>query len=415
MRDHSLEPAALGDGTDEHRTSGSLLDRLIARFARSRLDRLAFIGGLVVVLPSGVAIQVGRPGPGDARVRLFSHRPVWSGLRRGALGFAESFLAGECAVDNLTSLFDFFIVNKDALEEAGGGWLRADKRDRAFHFSRENTRSGSRRNIAEHYDLGNPFYRLWLDAGMQYSSGIYRGASDTLEVAQRVKLDRVMASLDVRPSDTVLEIGCGWGAVLEEVARAGAHAVGLTLSEEQARFARARLAGVPGGAEVDIRLQDYRDVDGQFDRIVSIEMIEAVGEKYWPTYFQTLRRALKPDGHAVIQAITIRPSSFVAYRREPDFIQRYVFPGGMLPTVPLMRVEARRAGLDFETIESFGTSYAQTLRDWRERFEACWPKIEKLGFDDRFRRLWLYYLTYCEAGFDGGVIDVGLYKLRPIG
>ncbi|HEY1089744.1 MAG TPA: cyclopropane-fatty-acyl-phospholipid synthase family protein, partial [Burkholderiaceae bacterium] len=258
------------------------------------------------------------------------------------------------------------------------------------------------------------FYARWLDASMLYSSALYDGAAhDSLEAAQARRLERIVTMLGVQPGDAVLEIGCGWGTLAATLAKnCEAQVTGVTLSTEQLAFARQRASDWGVAERVDLRLQDYRDVPGRFDRIVSIEMIEAVGEAYWPTYFSTLRERLKPGGVAVLQAITIADRYFESYRRGADFIQRCIFPGGMLPSPAVLREQAERAGFEIEETQLFGPSYALTLAEWRRRFLAEWPQIEPLGFDAAFKRLWSYYLSYCEAGFRAGRVDVGLYRLR---
>jgi cyclopropane-fatty-acyl-phospholipid synthase len=278
--------------------------------------------------------------------------------------------------------------------------------NRVRHAMHRNTRRGSRRNIEAHYDLGNAFYSTWLDATMNYSSALYRNPGDTLEDAQNAKLDRVIELLAPRRGDEILEIGCGWGAVAERLAGL-CRFTGVTLSHEQLAYTSARVS-----VNADIRLQDYRDVAGTFDRIVSIEMFEAVGEAYWGEYFERLRNALRPGGHAVLQVITIEEGRFARYRSAPDFIQKYIFPGGMLPTVPIMQRLIAQYGLSLERIELFGASYAATLAEWQRRFQAAWPSLQELGFDRRFKRMWEYYLAYCQSGFANNAIDVGLYLIK---
>jgi len=415
MVEHSLEDAA--GQSSRSALAGAVwsraFDKAIVSLAASRLAG-ALQGSIIVSLPSGITVTLGDDTGGEtAQVQLVSYKPLWRCMTRGPLGFAESYMRDELRSSDLAAVFRFFIANKPALDEAGRGWFRVRRQDRSYHGARRNTRTGSRRNIAEHYDLGNDFYRLWLDAGMQYSSALYRNDHACLEAAQAAKLDAVMHALDLKPDMSVLEIGCGWGAVAERVVAAGAELVALTLSTEQATYTRERLSALrERSVASDIRLQDYRDVDGCYDRVVSIEMIEAVGEEYWPAYFETVKQRLAPGGAAVIQAITIEEKSFAEYRGTTDFIQRYVFPGGMLPTKARIVEEAAAAGLVCETLEEFGLSYARTLRQWRRRFKAAWPEIQKLGFDERFRRLWNYYLVYCEVGFEQNVIDVALYRLR---
>jgi cyclopropane-fatty-acyl-phospholipid synthase len=289
-------------------------------------------------------------------------------------------------------------------------WLRR-LRNRVFHRLNANTRRGSRRNIRHHYDLGNAFYQRWLDPGMTYSSALFTAPDQTLEDAQTAKQQRAITLLEVNGGETVLEIGCGWGGLAERLVQmAGCRVRGVTLSPAQLDYATTRL----GSAPAELLLQDYRDISGEFDRIVSIEMMEAVGEAYWPSYFAALHDRLKPGGLAVLQAITIREDQFEGYRRSTDFIQHYIFPGGMLPTITEIKRQTERAGMLLRSIETFGASYACTLAEWRKRFHAAWPEIERQGFDKKFRRMWDYYLAYCEGGFRAGTIDVGLYVLaRP--
>ncbi len=385
---------------------------LLATLARSLPDLAT--GSLRLRLPSGTSAVLG-PGQGvEADLDVKSFALVRRAMLRGTVGFAESYINREIETSNLANVFRFFLANFERLDRAGGGWFKVRSPDRLAHRRRANTRKGSRRNIAAHYDLGNGFYRRWLDDGMTYSSGIFADGAATLEEAQDAKYAAIADALDVKPGMRVLEIGCGWGGMAETLARRGAHVTALTLSREQLAYARERLAAAGLADRVEVRLEDYRDVTGTFDRIVSVEMIEAVGEENWPAYFATLRDRLHPGGSAVLQAITIREESFETYRRHPDFIQRYIFPGGMLPTKALMEEHAREAGCAFAQLRTFGACYARTLALWREQFSANWPAIRELGFDDRFRRMWLYYLVYCEVGFDDGLIDVGLYRVaRP--
>ena len=348
----------------------------------------------------------------DAALVLKSYGVFWNSVRRGTIGFAESFIAGECETSDLPALFRFFIDNRQTLSSAGRGHFKVRARDRNYHAARANSREGSRDNIAAHYDLGNAFYACWLDASMTYSSALFTAPGMTLEAAQTAKYDLIFDALTVQAGHRILEIGCGWGACAARLASYGAMVTGLTLSRQQFDAAQTRLAGLRLSEAADIRIEDYRDTTGTFDRIVSIEMIEAVGEENWPDYFAALRDRLAPDGIAVVQAITIQPSIFDEYRRKADFIQRYIFPGGMLPTERSLAEHAAAAGLTFERVATFGASYVETLGTWRQRFHAAWPRIEALGFDDRFRRTWDYYLAYCEAGFDRGAIDVGVYRFQ---
>jgi cyclopropane-fatty-acyl-phospholipid synthase len=388
-------------------------DAIIARTLR-RAFGPETRGRLEVVLPSAHRVMLGSGNEAPARIVLHSYACIWRLASRGSLGPAESYLRGELDTSDLGAVLRFFISNYEALETSGRGLFSFKPRlpDILWHRRRENTLKGSKRNIAAHYDLGNAFYTLWLDPGMTYSSAVYRDGAQALEAAQDEKYNIVLDALGELNGKSLLEIGCGWGGLAERAIARGANVVGLTLSTEQRSFARDRLAAAGLSDRADIRLQDYRAVEGSFDAIASVEMIEAVGEAHWPRYFSTLHDRLKPGGVASIQAITIDEKYFDSYRRQADFIQRYIFPGGMLPTVSRMREEAVRAGLGFEVIERFGQSYARTLDEWRQKFRAAWPEIEKQGFDERFRRMWEYYLTYCEVGFESGDVDVGVYRLR---
>lgn len=371
-------------------------------------------GTVIVEFPTGHRVQFGRmKGDEAAFIKLSNYGVLWKSLRRGPIGFAEAFIDGDFEADNLDSLFHFFLCNRDRLCGAGGSLFRVRVGDRFAHLLRRNSRKGSRRNISDHYDLGNEFYRLWLDDEMNYSSGIYTSGARSLEMAQDAKINAALEMLELRGGEDILEIGSGWGAFARAAARKHeAKVTGLTLSHEQLALASERASDEALDGNCIFRLQDYRDTKNSYDRIVSIEMIEAVGEENWPQYFKTLHDRLEPDGSAVIQSITICSCVFPRYRRKADFIQRYIFPGGMLPTQEIIGEQAERAGLKLETKRTFGRCYARTLDEWRDRFEAAWPQIADLGFDERFRRKWLYYLAYCKAGFEDGVIDVGLYRLR---
>ncbi|WP_295807252.1 cyclopropane-fatty-acyl-phospholipid synthase family protein [uncultured Nitratireductor sp.] len=366
-------------------------------------------GRLIIGLPHGETIMLAGSAAGvEASISFTNWRGFWRILRDGEIGFAQGWIDGDWSSPDLDAMLAFGLDNTDQLAGINSGSRFAALLNRVKHRLNANTRRGSRRNIVAHYDLGNAFYARWLDSGVNYSSALYRTGEEDLDTAQKAKLDRAVKLLGIDGGESVLEIGCGWGAMAERLIECGVGKVtGLTLSDEQRAFADVRLAGTPA----DIRLQDYRDCDGQFDRIVSIEMIEAVGAEYWATYFGKLGASLRPGGSALLQAITIADEHYEGYRRMPDFIQRYIFPGGMLPTKTILRVEAARAGLSLVHQETFGVSYALTLRAWRDRFLSAWPDIARLGFDERFRRMWLYYLVYCELGFRSGRIDVGFYKL----
>ncbi|MDM0011283.1 cyclopropane-fatty-acyl-phospholipid synthase family protein [Variovorax sp. J22P168] len=401
---------ASGEGSDRvadgrRRLGAPTLHRLLARL----LGNVAR-GALSVQLPDGTRLE-GRgavDGP-QAAMTLHRWRPLARLLRKGDLGLAESYRDGDWSTPDLAALLEFGIRNEDSWGDVlEGSWLARRFGD-LFRWSRANTRPGSRRNIAFHYDMGNDFYAQWLDPALIYSSALYATGDESLEAAQAAKLDRIVELLAPRPGAKVLEIGCGWGALATRLAGIhGVHLTGLTLSTEQLAHAQQQVRAQQLDA-VDLRLQDYRDVEGQYDRIVSIEMLEAVGERFWPTYFDTLRERLAPGGSGVLQVITIADDYFERYRRSTDFVQRFIFPGGKLPSVAAMQKHAARAGLAMHTAESFGESYALTLAEWRRRFHAAWPTIAALGYDEGFRRLWEYYLCYCEAGFRAGRVDVGLF------
>lgn len=382
--------------------------------ALARLLRQLAMGSLSVVTPEGRRLVGRGPLPGP-EATLVLHR--WRALRRlvtgGDIAFSQAYIAGDWSSPDLPALIELAAHNLPVLAGRVDALAPVRLWNRLCHALKSNSKTGSRRNIAFHYDLGNDFYRAWLDAGMCYSSAVAIEPGQTLEQAQQARLARIVDMLEVRPGQRVLEIGCGWGALAAALAQAGTAITGITLSREQLAHAQAMIAADPALAgRAELRLQDYRDVAERYDRVVSIEMLEAVGEAYWPTYFAKLRACLEMGGTAVLQVITITEDRFEAYRRNTDFIQRHIFPGGMLPTKGHIAEQARLAGLELVENRCFGLGYAQTLAEWRARFLTAWPQIEALGFDADFRRLWEYYLAYCEGGFRAGAIDVGLYRLK---
>ncbi|MBS0452712.1 MAG: class I SAM-dependent methyltransferase [Proteobacteria bacterium] len=386
---------------------------------RSQLQRLlaqAHCGSLRLELPDGkVVVQRGRTEGPHATLQLHRWRALRRLLTQGDLGLAESYWDGDWSTADLVTLLEFGVRNEAAWGALLQGGALARLIARARHLLNANSRRGSRRNIAAHYDLGNDFYAAWLDPRLIYSSALYAPGDTTLESAQQRKLGRIRQLLSLQPNHDVLEIGCGWGALAIDLAqRHEVRVTGLTLSQRQLEYARAQVAKAGLQASIELRLQDYREVRGQYDRIVSIEMLEAVGEAYWPRYFQAMRDRLKPGGCAVVQVILINDKYFPHYRESADFIQRHIFPGGMLPCDAAVREQAARAGLRVECTDRFGGSYARTLVEWRARFEAAWPELLAQGFDSSFRRLWRYYLSYCEVGFRTGRIDVALYRLRHV-
>ncbi len=392
--------------------SEGIFGNLVVAAAR-RLLPANFKGTLELTLPSGRKEVLGTKGTGfDADLTLRNFKVIWASVRRGHLGFFDRYMAGDIESRDPTTFFRFYLQNQQGLDAASQGIFFSSFFDRLWHMGRDNTREGSKDNIAAHYDLGNAFYEQWLDETMSYSSAVFDGSGNSLEAAQRRKIEKVLEAAEVQKGKSVLEIGCGWGGVAEAAGKLGAKLRGITLSAEQLAFAKARMARQKLDKRVELVFEDYRDTRGVFDAIASVEMIEAVGEAHWPVYFKTLFDRLKPGGVAAIQGITIREENFEGYRNSVDFIQRYIFPGGMLLTKQIIREQTQAAGLLFEKMDCFGQSYAQTLALWRDRFEAAWPRIAPLGFDERFRRMWNLYLSYCEAGFAEGIIDVGIYKLR---
>jgi cyclopropane-fatty-acyl-phospholipid synthase len=386
-----------------------------ARAALALLPRL-LAGTLTVHTPDGATHH----GTGAAQPQLHATLNVldWSvftaTMRAGDIGFAEAFMAGEWTTPHLPDLLRLLLANRDAIEKAIYGSWWGQLLHRLQHARNRNTRRGSRRNISAHYDLGNAFYALWLDETMNYSSAWFEGdRSKPLAQAQLAKLRRAIAATGVQPGQRLLEIGCGWGAVAETAARDGIAVVGLTLSAEQLAWANARLGHAGVARHADLRLQDYRDVpDGPFDAIVSIEMFEAVGREYWDAYFGALHLQLKRGGKACVQVIVIRDDLFERYANSADFIQRHVFPGGMLPSAALFERHAEAAGLRATERFAFGADYAETLRRWRHAFLARLDDVRRQGFDDRFVRLWEFYLAYCEAAFDAGDTDVVQFTLQ---
>ena len=371
-------------------------------------------GRLCLALPDGRVLEF---GPSDtaspAVIKVHDLRFFRRVLRHGSMGFAEAYMDGQWSSPDLAKLLTLLNTNMTAFSAAIGrnrltGWL-----NRMLHVLRPNTREGAKRNIHAHYDLGNEFYSLWLDATMTYSSALFRDSQQSLREAQTEKYRAFTESADIKAGDHVLEIGCGWGGFAEFAAREiGCTVTGITISEQQLLFGENRIAMAGLSDKADFQFRDYRDVTEQYDRIVSIEMFEAVGESYWPVYFEQVKKLLKPGGKAGLQIITIADERFDSYRKKSDFIQRYIFPGGMLPSPEKLDVEFARAGLQLAERQDFAADYARTLAEWHTRFLEVWPEVEALGFDRRFRQMWRYYLAYCEAGFSSGSIDVSHFTLQ---
>lgn len=363
-------------------------------------------GELTVNTPDGETMRFGA-GKAAAEITIRDWRIVPAVLAHGDIGFGESYVAGWWDSPDVEQLVAFGVRNSAVLDSALGGspWSR-----RAFvvldALLRDNSKNGSRRNIHAHYDLGNEFYRLWLDQSMTYSSGIFADPGEPLETAQARKYDRLLDVTGGQGAST-LEIGCGWGGFAERAAERGREVTAITISQAQHDFATARL-----GRRAEVRLQDYRDVGGTFDSIVSVEMAEAVGERHWPTYFATIKRRLAEGGQAAIQAIVVEDEFFPTYRKRSDYVRRHVFPGGMLLAPGRIKEEAARVGLEAHNLFRFGRDYACTLRHWLERFDAAEDAIRKLGHSERFMRSWRFYLASCAALFEARQTDVVQVQLR---
>lgn len=383
--------------------------------ARIVLDVLRRIecGRLLLTLPDGRSLECG-PGDRAAVLHVRDWRVFGAIAAKGDIGFGEGYMDGAWSTPDLVALLSLLAANRDAIDRAVRGGVVTGAMQRLKHVLNANTRRGSRRNVAAHYDLGNDFYALWLDPSMTYSSALFEGdRARSLEAAQAAKIRRALDRIAPRPGEHILEIGCGWGALAEIAARDyGCRVTGITLSREQLLHSQLRIARQGLDDRVNFELRDYRDVTGQYDHIVSIEMIEAVGERYWPAYFATIARALVPGGRACVQAITIDDRRFDRYRSGTDFIQQYIFPGGMLPSPSRFRAEAARQGLTVTGDHAFGRDYAETLRRWRETFLRRAADARALGYDERFIRMWDFYLAYCEAGFNTLCTDVHRFELK---
>ena len=366
-------------------------------------------------LPDGSIQCFGSGGQPHAAISLKNWNVCQAALKSGDIGFAESYIAGDWTTPSLTELLKVFIRNRKEVEDVIYGTWAGRLLYRLKHLLNRNTRANSQKNIHAHYDLGNAFYKLWLDETMNYSSACFEGDNtQPMQQAQHAKVRRALRMAGVREGDRVLEIGCGWGALAEmATTEFGARLTGVTLSTEQLAFARDRMQRLGTSGQADLRLQDYRDIqDAPFDAICSIEMVEAVGREYWPTYFESVARLLKPGGRACIQSIVIDDALFERYLKSTDFIQQYIFPGGLLPSPSAFRAEAAKAGLAVVNELAFGPDYAETLRRWRADFLHRDAEVRQLGFDTRFMRIWEFYLAYCEAAFDTGNTDVMQFTLQ---
>lgn len=406
-----LSPSRITELSPEH--TASWLDRQAARWISKALAGASTLN-LLVELPSGYRFMAAR----DGSTPLIEWRlNNWNVLARtifsGPLGFAEGYLHGEWETDDLSALLTKLAGGLDQMDVGSAKTGPSRLLARLRHLRNANSRSGSRRNISFHYDLGNAFYEKWLDPSMTYSSALFENHTESLEAAQIRKYRRICEQLELKPGQHVLEIGCGWGGFAEIAARDfGCRVTGVTLSQEQLTFAQDRISRLGLSDQVDLRLQDYRDISEKFDAIASIEMFEAVGAEHWQTYFAKLKSTLKTGGRAALQVITIRERDFDSYLKSVDFIQKYVFPGGMLPTNQHLLDLGEQHGLSPVDTHLFGKDYAETLRRWCEEYTREWKSIEPMGFDLRFDRIWRFYLAYCEAGFETDRIDVGQFTFK---
>jgi len=402
-------------------TGGGLFARITAGGFHKLIDRVdsgLLEGSIHLSLPNGDVRILGGRGPGpDALVRLHSWRALVRLVTSGSVGWYKAWALGEWSSPDPVAIFELFSRNGEALGEIGRAKGFTRRVNRIAHWLRSNNRKGSRRNIAFHYDLGNDFYEAWLDRTMTYSSAIFHepvSEAEPLEAAQVRKITTLLDRLKLRKDEHLLEIGCGWGGLAEIAARDfGVRVTGLTLSKEQKAFADRRLAAAGLGDRVSIEICDYRDVKGQFDAVASVEMVEAVGQEYWPSYLQTISRVLKDGRRAALQLISMSESLFEGYAANADFIQTYIFPGGLLINEPRFRALADKFGLTWQDRTGFSLHYAETLKRWRHRYNIAVAE-ERLppGFDERFHNLWRYYLMYCEGGFRGGGIDVAQVTLE---
>jgi cyclopropane-fatty-acyl-phospholipid synthase len=365
-------------------------------------------GRLDFELPDGRVFRVEGSKSGPVAYVKINDNDIFARLiRDGDLGFSEAYMDGAWDSPDLQAFMDFVHADNGDLYDGFPGMGLVRKWEQFRFWLQSNSKKQARKNISHHYDLGNDFYGLWLDDTMTYSSAIFEQGDNSLEMAQRAKYASMVDQMGAQPGDHILEIGCGWGGFAEYAAKErGLKVTGLTISKEQLKYAQDRMERNGLQDLVELKLQDYRDETGTYDGIASIEMFEAVGQKYWPIYFDKVKQCLKPGKNATLQIITIQDARWDVYRNTVDFIQKYIFPGGMLPSPTVLRQEVVKAGLEVEKSIEFGKSYAQTLRMWHDTFNARWDQIENMGFDDRFRRMWNFYLTSCASTFEYGNCDV---------
>ena len=371
-------------------------------------------GRVDFILPDGRRFRAEGLKPGPVAEVTINNPDVFARLvREGDLGFCDAYLDGWWTTPDLQAFMDFIHADNDDMYDGFPGMALVRAWEKARFWFQSNTKRQALKNISYHYDLGNDFYSLWLDETMTYSSALFNTSQESLEKAQIAKYASMVDQMGVQPGDHVLEIGCGWGGFAEYAAKErGLKVTGLTISKEQLEYAQKRIKRKGLNDKVNLKLQDYRDETGVYDGVASIEMFEAVGEKYWPVYFDKIKQCLKPGKQATLQIITIQDARWEVYRKSVDFIQKYIFPGGMLPSPSVLRKEVHKAGLSVQHSIEFGKSYSQTLRRWFEVFNNKWDNISAMGFDDRFRRMWNFYLTSCAATFESGNCDVTQITLQ---
>ena len=371
-------------------------------------------GRVDFILPDGRRFRAEGSKPGPVAEVTINNPDVFARLvREGDLGFCDAYLDGWWTTPDLQAFMDFIHADNDDMYDGFPGMALVRAWEKARFWFQSNTKRQALKNISYHYDLGNDFYSLWLDDTMTYSSALFNTSQESLEKAQIAKYASMVDQMGVKPGDHVLEIGCGWGGFAEYAAKErGLKVTGLTISKEQLEYAQKRIKNKGLSDKVNLKLQDYRDETGVYDGVASIEMFEAVGEKYWPVYFDKIKQCLKPGRQATLQIITIQDARWEVYRKSVDFIQKYIFPGGMLPSPSVLRKEVHKAGLSVQHSIEFGKSYSQTLRRWFEVFNNKWDNISAMGFDDRFRRMWNFYLTSCAATFESGNCDVTQITLQ---
>ncbi len=373
-------------------------------------------GSIELEWPNGEVekISAGKAGP-KANLKINDKKVIREIISGGSVKFAELYMAKRLSSSNLTTLMHYFALNNDEAEDTFKVSMLKYFYNKFSHFKNKNSEVQAKKNISYHYDLGNKFYSHWLDKSMTYSSAIFSKPTDNLEIAQAYKYKKLAELVSVKDGDKILEIGCGWGGFSEFLGKEyDCSVTAITISKEQYKFAKKRIKKAHLESKIDIRYCDYRNIDGKFDKVLSIEMIEAVGKEYWNNFFSKIRRVLTPDGNVGLQLITIDDKIYEVYKNNPDFIQKYIFPGGMLPSFKILKNIASKNFFNIDSVNSFSSDYAKTLNIWNKRFNNNWAKIEELGFDETFKLMWNYYLSYCEGGFLSNNIDLKQIRLNII-